>query len=153
MARDIEDQLVDQSSYRCPVFPLAPLVLAVREHDPSFDFKSIELVADRNNLRKLLRWTSGGTSDFRLDVEVAGGTVLLTRWEEKAVEVAGAGYGHRFEVEMTRNALVGPMGRQQLRGHNRIVSFVRFSSLLRQLDSSLTSALRRSSTGDRKSVV
>ena len=92
LARDIEDQLVDQSSYRCPVFPLAPLVLAVREHDPSFDFKSIELVADRNNLRKLLRWTSGGTNDFRLDVEVAGGTVLLTRWEEKAVEVAGAGY-------------------------------------------------------------
>lgn len=56
--------------------------------------------------------------------------MLFTRWEEKSTEEAGMEYGHRFEVEMTRNTLAGPMRKAQLTGHNRIVTFVRLSSFL-----------------------
>ncbi|KAI5480382.1 hypothetical protein MNV49_000957 [Pseudohyphozyma bogoriensis] len=70
LSRDSEDVYVDQNGHRVPSSPLKPLILAVKHQDPDFDFKTVDFVTDRNNLRKLLRWASGtDDKDFRIDVD------------------------------------------------------------------------------------
>ncbi|KAK4700049.1 hypothetical protein P7C70_g6206, partial [Phenoliferia sp. Uapishka_3] len=90
--------------------------------DPDFDFKKLDIVTDRNNLRKLLRWAAGvSDKDVRIDVDQVGNTLLFTRWETKSTDTAGNGFGHTFELGMTRVA-TSCLG-HQVTGHHRIVSF------------------------------
>ena len=90
------------------------------------DFKEFDLVSDRNNLRKLLKWvsTSGSSDDFRIDVECRGEkTMLFTRFEVKDFEniIEFRGYGHQYEKAATKAA----KGLEDATGHYRIISMVR----------------------------
>ncbi|KAL8284162.1 hypothetical protein RQP46_004911 [Phenoliferia psychrophenolica] len=112
------------NAYRVPTSPLSPLFVAVKQMQPDFEFKNLDIVTDRNNLRKLLRWAAGvADKDVRIDVEQVGQTLLFTRWESRSTDSAGSGYGHNFEVGMTKVAesCKGHGGR--VTGHHRIVSF------------------------------
>ncbi|TFY81636.1 hypothetical protein EWM64_g2373, partial [Hericium alpestre] len=88
------------------------------------DWFAIDFVTDRNNLRKLLRWTRGGTGqshDFRIDMELAGErTVLLNIFgAHKTYSGIGTGYGFSFEHETT----VPVPGCEDSIGHCRIVKY------------------------------
>jgi hypothetical protein len=120
--------------------PLTPIFAAV-DSLGGYNYASLDLVSDRNNLRKLLRWATGvaGEKDFRIDVERAGKTCLFTKREDKDSEyvVGFKGFGHEYEKAATR--LAG--GCEKATGHHRIVSIVRqIISLTRPLSGKVDSS-------------
>lgn len=91
---------------------------------PNFDMMPIDLVTDRNSLRKLLRFVSGKIpQDWRIDVDIVENTIFFTRWEENQIQIiTGAkesGYGHEFEKAF----LTYDSDLRQSSGHHRIVRY------------------------------
>lgn len=118
-----------------PKATLLPLIMAVNKQSevtnkPPFDWSSVDIVTDRNGLRKLTRWVGGEeVRDFRIDLQLAGEkTVLMNRWEKRNRELfSGRTYGFSFEKAST----IPAPGCKDSTGHHRIVSYVRtFCSLL-----------------------
>ena len=126
VARDSGKVYIDHNRYKCPNYPLLPLFAAVEHLDPNFPFTSMDIITDRNNLRKLTRFVEGPISsegDFRIDMQLVGeSTVLFVRHEEKALESAPErhGYGHNFEKITTEFY----PGCEESIGHHRIVTYV-----------------------------
>ena len=119
---------IDQNRHRVPQYPLLPLALAIDHLSPDFDYSSIDIVTDRNNLRKLLRWVNGTiASDFRVDLQLAGSTVLFTRYEPTKVEIDSGrlGYGRNFEQYTTKRLA----GCENSTGHHRIITYVGLSTV------------------------
>lgn len=117
---DTAVQYINQNAFRCPDSPLTPLVESVRNWAPEFDFSTIDIVTDRNNLRKLIGWAQGSKDEFRIDLQRAGdGTVLFSRWQAKTREPPQRSYAHEFEKSMTRN-----QGGNPGENHHRIVTYV-----------------------------
>ena len=122
---------IDQNGDRVPFYPLLPIFRAAdtmkeRKGQDAVDWSSVDVVTDRNNLRKLLSWLgNGGRDDFRIDVQLAGdNTLLLQRWEPRTSEVVteGRGFGHSYEERCTTT----PPGLERWKstGHHRIISYV-----------------------------
>ncbi|KAJ7119734.1 hypothetical protein C8R44DRAFT_672654 [Mycena epipterygia] len=130
---DIGLFFVDQNGFRMPSAVLLPLITAVEKvHDDSgnpaaFDWagKNIDFITDRNGLRKLMRWIDGENADepprdFRIDMQLAGRTVLLNRWEKRTREnFSGFSFGFNFEKASTDPAL----GCEDSTGHHRIIQY------------------------------
>lgn len=133
-AQDNKIQYIDQSAYRCPKSPLSPLIACVKHWNPTFDLSKMEIVTDRNGLRKLLKWAMKAKDEFRIDLQRAGsGTVLFTRWQPKSRALPDPTYGHEFEHIMT----TGAPGCLPTEGHHRVVTYVSFF-ILRTQECSLT---------------
>ncbi|KAH7087978.1 hypothetical protein BKA62DRAFT_627461 [Auriculariales sp. MPI-PUGE-AT-0066] len=125
LAQDSGKTFVDQNAHRVSAYPLLPLFAAVLHTKnvtsefkiQAFDMASVELVTDRNGLRKLLRWIQGGVDvkDFRIDVDLVGNAVLFTRREPRTEDDV-FGYGKAFERLATRHD-------PQETGHHRIVTY------------------------------
>lgn len=68
---------------------------------PNYSFAPVSLVADRNSLHKLFDIAIGKFSkdSWRVEVELVGDTMFLTRFEEKNTGWfnTGGGHGHEFE--------------------------------------------------------
>ena len=112
---------------------MEPLFRALYATQPSFDITSVDLVTDRNNLRKLLSFVNprlGRKRTFSIVAEAVHGcgTVIFRRVEPTSFfEVGGNspqsvsapinGYGHAFEKAYTTNRVEGSTG------HHRIVSY------------------------------
>lgn len=119
----------DQNKCRIPSATLLPLIKAVEivaedAGDIPFNWSSVDYVADRNELNKLLKWVEGiNVQDFRIDMQLAGtGTVLLIGWSSRTRErYSGRTYRSNFEKASTAPA----PGCQRSTGHNRIVTYVR----------------------------
>jgi len=117
-------QMVDQNGYRMQdSSPYIPVFAAVDALRTKVDWSSLDIITDRNALRKLMRWI-GGTADkeFRFDLDLLGeNTALLTRWEKRFREVPKyETYGFTFEEETT-NAV---QGCGDSTGHYRVVKYV-----------------------------
>jgi hypothetical protein len=112
---------IDQNAARNPRSPLEPLFLALFTEHPDFNIGDVDLVTDRNNIRKLLRFVQGSSHDpFQIRVEIAGeGTALFTRVEERTTETIQGfrGYSHNFEKAYTKSSQSGSTS------HHRIVSY------------------------------
>ncbi|KAG7290748.1 hypothetical protein NEMBOFW57_000751 [Staphylotrichum longicolle] len=97
-----------------------PLFRALAIENPEYDIGDVDLVTDRNNIRKLLRFVQGSSSKpFKIEVEIAGDkTALFTRVEEQTTETISGfkGYGHNFEKAYTKI----PTGST---AHHRIVGY------------------------------
>jgi len=122
--------------------PLTPIFAAIDDLG-GFDFTGLDLISDRNNLRKLFRWATGAADekDFRIDIELAGQTCLFTRTEENDSETVTGfrGFGHEYEKAATRF----PPGCERTTGHHRIISinFGGLNVLLRfEVDACIASA-------------
>ena len=122
---------IAQNAARHPDSPLEPLFRALYIAKPSFDIRSVDVVTDRNNVRKLLSFvnpgsTRSGLETFTIDVEVTKNTAIFSRVETATQEYIGPhefrGFGHEFEKVYTTNQISGSTG------HHRIVSY-RFSGL------------------------
>ncbi|KAF8073568.1 hypothetical protein FPV67DRAFT_1478431 [Lyophyllum atratum] len=115
----------DQNGYRCSNAVLLPLITAVNRmselSDEDFDWAAIHFVTDRNNLRKLVRWIGGtASSDFRIDMQLAGKTILFNRWENRYQELmSGRTFGFNFE----RASTIPAPGCEDSTGHHRIVEY------------------------------
>ncbi|KAI0823948.1 hypothetical protein BC628DRAFT_462892 [Trametes gibbosa] len=134
VAFDSGMRMVDQNGYRMgsasSLLPLFRAVDVVAEEKgmASVDWPSVDVVTDRNGLRKLLRWIGHSgmeepPKEFRIDLQLGGGkTVLMQRWEKRTREAATppkSGYGHNFEDESTSPA----RGCERSTGHHRIVQY------------------------------
>ncbi|TBU25104.1 glycosyl transferase family, a/b domain-containing protein [Dichomitus squalens] len=100
------------SSASSPLIPLFCAVDAVAEDnaDTTMDWPSIDIIADRSSLRKLLRWLGGAK------------TVLMQRWDTHTCQYATPPLaGCRFNFEMT---ITTPApGCESSSGHYRIVQY------------------------------
>lgn len=114
---------INQAAFRCPGSPLTPLVECVRYWSPEFDFGAMDIVTDRNNLRKLLGWAQGSPREFRIDLQRAGkGAVLFTRWQPTTRQSAPPAFANSF-----RHAVTRAPGESSNEGYHRIVSYVSIS--------------------------
>ena len=123
LTKDSGLHYIDKNAYCVPKSPLAPLIVAVEHSHPDYNWANIDIISDRNGLRKLLRWIEGTLAerDFRINLQLVGQkTVLFGRWEPKYYEYGGRGYGHNFERETTRAA----KGCENTAEHHRIISYV-----------------------------
>lgn len=77
---------------------MAPVVHAIVESDPDYDFASTDLFACGSTLGNLLRFARGIDKAFRFNVEVIGETVFFVRKENDPKEVIKdvRGFGHTF---------------------------------------------------------
>lgn len=73
----------DPNAHHNPSSPMAALVQAIKVQEPNFEFNKTNLIVDRINLRRLLAWADNApdSKDFRIDADLVGNTVMLTRWE------------------------------------------------------------------------
>jgi hypothetical protein len=114
---------IDQNAYLNPDSPLEPLFRAVYAMHTGFDATGIDIVTDRNNLRKLLQFVVGASNDFRIEIENINGITLFTRFEENTSEFIQTGdfrgFGHQFEDNYT----TWPMGTEGSIGHHRIIRY------------------------------
>ncbi|KAK7972408.1 hypothetical protein PG988_006542 [Apiospora saccharicola] len=117
---------ISQNAARHPDSPLEPLFRALYMTEPAFEMRSVDLISDRNNLRKLLSFVDSSSSQkglerFTIDVEVTGGTVIFSRTETQTTEIIAPhefkGFGHEFEKAYTTCAI------DDSTGHHRIVSY------------------------------
>lgn len=147
--RDAGMRFIDQNGYRMPSYPLLPMFRAIDllvEEDPDSidvpEWSDVDIVTDRNALRKLMRWLNddGSAKQFRIDTQLAGsGTVLLNRWEMRNREEPDPTiwtYGLNFEFEST--TLVE--GCERSTGHFRTIRYD-FDGMLLVVRSSIDACL------------
>lgn len=126
VAKDSGLVYINQNAARHPERPLEPLFRALFVSNPSFDIGFADIVTDRNNLRKLLKFmddtvTGDDLDAFVIQVEHIHDTAMFLRVERsnskhiKPTEFIG--YGHEFEKAQTRELIPGSTG------HHRIVAY------------------------------
>ncbi|KAF8758791.1 geranylgeranyl pyrophosphate synthetase [Rhizoctonia solani] len=148
---DTGDSFIDQNTARLPMHPLEPMFRAISvtqeqfKNTINFSEEKIDVVTDRNSLRKLMRFIishgpnrdhrPGSNREFRIDVQLAlnGRTLVLTRHEENLVDKSTGfkGYGHNFEKATTEASpplLATNSGRTHIShlrstGHHRITRY------------------------------
>jgi hypothetical protein len=117
---------IAQNAARHPESPLEPLFRALYIENPLFDLSSVDIVSDRNNIRKLLSFVdpssdAHGVKDFTMRMELVNGTAILHREETKTQEFIGRdefrGFGHEFEKAYTTSQIPSSTG------HHRIISY------------------------------
>lgn len=100
-------QYVDQNAYRLPKYPFEPIFWALDLMNPSIRFDDVDVVCNRNSLRKLLDLASGRKIDpFVMHLHMIQNTLLITRKEKNARAMirgnGNSGYGHNFEKAFTK---------------------------------------------------
>lgn len=124
LKQDTADKIADESHVQIPKYPTIPIFLAVRHQRADFDFDSMDVICDSNDLRKLLGFLRGDCSatsslvgpgwqrdsSFRLDVDmVCGHTLVLTRYEQLDVVPSPPDtktFGEAFEKALTKMPLL-----------------------------------------------
>ncbi|KAI1303870.1 geranylgeranyl pyrophosphate synthetase [Xylaria venustula] len=122
---------IAQNAARHPESPLEPLFRSLYIVNPDYDVGEVDLISDRNNIRKLLSFidpssSRNGLETFTIEAEAIDNTVILSRIETKTSETIAPhefkGFGHEYEKAYTRCQL------RNSTGYHRIVSY-RFGGL------------------------
>jgi len=109
-----------------PLFLAADAIHGPKAAAAVVDWPTVDVITDRNGLRKLLRWLNPSPGrdvrDFRIDVELVGAkTLVLSRWEGRMFEPPkGRTYGYGFENATTCAAPGCPSS-----SHHRAIKYVR----------------------------
>lgn len=126
VAKDSGLVYIAQNAFRHPKSPLEPLFRSLLLETPSYNFQKVNLVTDRNNIRKLLSFVNPNLSrnrsePFTINVEVIGNTAIFCRAETKTHEFIKPGdfrgHGHEFEKAFTVAQVFDSTG------HHRIISY------------------------------
>lgn len=139
LQRNMGVMFVDQNTHRNLPFPLLPVFLAADMMEdaghPKFQWSLVDIISDRNSLRKLLSFLDfdpedkrSELKDFRIDLQLAGTeTIILQRWEDNTLSSAEEhkGYNDAFVEAFTAPA-PGCNG-ATIAGHHRIISYVRIT--------------------------
>lgn len=133
-----QDSVDENGGFMMHDTPLLPLIRAVElvSNQDKFaaslgherervDWRAVDFITNRGNLRKLLRWIDGSSGGrvLRIDAQLAGdGTVLLNKWERRTPKYVQPGsYGTNLEKAMTQPAA----GCEGTTTHHRVVKYVR----------------------------
>lgn len=115
---------VDQNAALAPKFPFEPLFRATASMSPSFRFDDIDVLANRNSLRKLLDFSAGRRPDsFRLNLHLIHRTLVIERCEKRARQrIHGSHnpvWGKTFEDAFTKY----PAGLEDSTSHHRALRY------------------------------
>ncbi|KAF9223143.1 hypothetical protein BS17DRAFT_156254 [Gyrodon lividus] len=102
--------------------PMVPLFAAIDVLHDDFRYNDLDLITNRNSLRKLLRHIDNDPSrkDFRIDIDLVQDTCLLTRCEENpAIIGSWSGYGNEYLKAATR----APRNCENMTDHHRIITY------------------------------
>ncbi|KIK91660.1 hypothetical protein PAXRUDRAFT_149014 [Paxillus rubicundulus Ve08.2h10] len=102
--------------------PMVPLFAAIDVLHEGFRYSDLDLITNRNSLRKLLRYVDNGRGlkDFRIDIDLVRDTCLFTRCEENAAIVGSwSGYGNEYLKAATR----APLNCENMTDHHRIITY------------------------------
>ncbi|KAG6053484.1 hypothetical protein E4U17_004653 [Claviceps sp. LM77 group G4] len=122
---------IAENAVRLPGSQMAPMFTALSITNPSFNVRSVDVISDRNNIRKLLSFIRPGmdgdvNEQFTIKLELVGNTLLLGRCETAVTRYiepnSFRGYGHEFEKAYTTSQIGGSTS------HYGIVSY-RFCGL------------------------
>lgn len=126
MKRDSGLIYIAQNAARHPDSPLEPLFRALYIANPSFDIRSIDVVTDRNVIRRLFSFINASSTQnrpetFTINIEVSKKTAIFSRSDVLTHEFIGPrdfrGFGHEFEKAYTSSQISGSTG------HHRIISY------------------------------
>jgi hypothetical protein len=89
--------------------------------NPTARFNDVDIVVNRNSLRKFLAFVSfkRGEGQFHVDLIMVHNTLFIGRKEAKAKPEHNHGYGHNFESEFTTDDPELP----EAEGHYRVVRY------------------------------
>ncbi|KAF7537295.1 hypothetical protein G7054_g3808 [Neopestalotiopsis clavispora] len=117
LEKDSGLQYIDQNAARVPKYPFEVVFDALQAMNPNVTFDEIDVLVNRNSLRRLLEFCQGRRPDsFRLNLFVIDNTLIIERCTKSAKQMihgsANAGYGKSFEHAITeaRKELQGSMG-------------------------------------------
>ncbi|KAG6049240.1 hypothetical protein E4U39_006335 [Claviceps sp. Clav50 group G5] len=117
---------IGENARRIPSSPMAPLFRALFTTNPSFDLRSIDVISDRHNIRKLLSFVDPVSDrdkgeSFTIKLELVRNTLLMCRSETNVSHSMGPysfrGYGHEFEKVCTVKGILSSTS------HHRIISY------------------------------
>lgn len=126
LERDSGFVYIAQNAARYPDCPIEPLFRSLFIEHPTFDLRTVDVISDRNNIRKLLQFarpvqSSHTLESFTINAEVTQNTTIFCRTEAATSEVIGPndfrGFGHEFERRYTTAEI------SDSAGHHRILSF------------------------------
>jgi hypothetical protein len=109
---------------------LQPMFQVIEHCTPDFDYKSLDLVCNRNNMRNLLRWILESTEkDFRIDLYLTNGqkTIVMLEHELENTETVPAGTFRGFGDNFRKATAIPPPGQSR---HNRVVNYVSYIAVL-----------------------
>ncbi|KAF2796868.1 hypothetical protein K505DRAFT_299398 [Melanomma pulvis-pyrius CBS 109.77] len=121
---DKGSQFVDQNAYRLPTYPFEPIFWALDIMNPEIRLYDVDVVCNRNSLRKLLDIASGRRPDpFVMHLHMLQNSLFITRKEKNARTMirgnGNSGYGHSFEKAFTE----AQEGIKDSTGHHRVVRY------------------------------
>ncbi|KAG6057951.1 hypothetical protein E4U17_000712 [Claviceps sp. LM77 group G4] len=120
-----------ENAARLPGSPMAPLFAALFTTNPSFDIRPIDVISDRNFIRRLLWFVNPGSDGdadepFITKLELVGNTLLFGRHETAVTRHVAQneyhGHGYEFEKSYTTQQIAGSTS------HYSIISY-RFCGL------------------------
>jgi len=121
-------RFIDHTGAQCErlgVSRLLPLIQAVEICTPTFDFRALSILCNRNNLRNLLSWIEGPADtvkDFRIDLHLANGgkTLVMVQYEVNCTELTPGGTFRGFGDNFRKSCVEAVAGQTK---HNRVVTF------------------------------
>ncbi|KAF6825143.1 hypothetical protein CMUS01_09946 [Colletotrichum musicola] len=124
LPKDQGTYFIDQNASRVPEFPFEPLFRATVSMNPSFRFDDVDVLVNRNSLRKLLDFSTGRRQDsFRINLHLVDRTLVVERCERSARELIrgyqNAGFGRSFEGAFTKH----PAGLEDSAAHHRALKY------------------------------
>ncbi|KAH7329082.1 Rad17 cell cycle checkpoint protein-domain-containing protein [Stachybotrys elegans] len=122
--KDSGMHFIDQNASRVPRYPFEVVFRAIEAMDPARRFDDVDLLVNRNSLRKLLDFCSGRSQDsFRVNLFAVENTLIIERCERNAKEIIHgsfrSGFGHNFEHAIT----VSPPGIENTTAHHRVLRY------------------------------
>ncbi|CAO2652933.1 Nn.00g023440.m01.CDS01 [Neocucurbitaria sp. VM-36] len=122
-------QFKNCNALRVPKYPFEPAFQAMSIMNPNIPLDEVDLIVNRNSLRKLLDFASGKRQDpFCMGLHMVKDTLFITRKEKHARMMihgaANSGYGHNFEEAFTRPE----NGLDRSSSHHRVIRY-RFGNL------------------------
>ncbi|KAI0112275.1 hypothetical protein GGR51DRAFT_557459 [Nemania sp. FL0031] len=115
---------IDQSAARVPRYPFEPVFRAAVAMNPTINFADVDVVINRNSLRKFLDFCGGTVRDsFRVNLAIVNDTLFIERHEKNARELIRGrqlnGWGHNFEKTFTKL----PKGLEHSTQYHRVIRY------------------------------
>jgi hypothetical protein len=106
LAQDAGRHFLDQNAARVPKYPFEPAFRALSIMKPNTTLNAVDIIVNRNSLRKLLDLAAGKKPDaFCMGLNMINNTLVISRKERSAQYMIhgmpNAGYGHSFEHAFT----------------------------------------------------
>lgn len=115
---------IDQNANKIPDYPFEVVFQAAELMNPAVRFDEIDVLTNRNSLRKFFTFCKGRAQDsFRVNLHLVHDTLIIERCVKSTTEFlygsGNSGFGHNFEKAVTRL----PQGLENSSGHHRVLRY------------------------------